>query len=107
MYSLLGVVINSIVIDKMIAGFNVKVNMIIISNEFEAINDYINKDLERGTTIFHATGGYSKSDKRIINTVVERSEYIKIRDFVRATDTRAFVTISHITEVEGEGFTYH
>lgn len=107
MYALLGVVINSLVIDKMIAGFNVKVNMIIISKEFEAINDYINKELERGTTIYHGTGGYSKADKKIINTVVERSEYIKIRDFIRAIDQRAFVTISHITEVEGEGFTYH
>ena len=107
MYSLLGVVINSIVIDKMIAGFNVKVNMIIISCEFDAINDYINKDLERGTTIFQATGGYSKEDKKIINTVVERSEYIKIRNFIRDIDQWAFVTISHITEVEGEGFTYH
>lgn len=106
MYSLLGVIINSIVIDKIIAGFNVKINMIIISEEFDAINDYINKDLDRGTTIYHATGGYSKKDKRIINTVVERSEYIKIRDFIRAIDKRAFVTISHITEVEGEGFTY-
>ncbi|TJX14556.1 YitT family protein [Tissierella creatinini] len=106
MYSLLGVIINSIVIDKIIAGFNVKVNMIIISREFDAINDYINKNLERGTTIYHATGGYSKEDKKIINTIVERSEYIKIRDFIRAIDKRAFVTISHITEVEGEGFTY-
>lgn len=106
MYSLLGVIINSIVIDKMIAGFNVKVNMIIISKEFDAINNYINKDLDRGTTIYHATGGYSKEDKRIINTVVGRSEYIKIRDFIREVDKRAFVTISHITEVEGEGFTY-
>lgn len=106
MYSLLGVIINSIVIDKIIAGFNVKINMIIISEEFDAINDYINKDLDRGTTIYHATGGYSKKDKRIINTVVERSEYIKIRDFIRTIDKRAFVTISHITEVEGEGFTY-
>lgn len=106
MYSLLGVIINSIVIDRIIAGFNVKINMIIISEEFDAINDYINKDLDRGTTIYHATGGYSKEDKRIINTVVERSEYIKVRDFIRAIDKRAFVTISHITEVEGEGFTY-
>ncbi len=107
MYSLLGVIINSIVIDKMIAGFNVKVNMIIISKEFEGINDYINKDIDRGTTIYHATGGYSKKEKKIINTVVDRSEYIKIREFIRAIDKEAFVTISHITEVEGEGFTYH
>lgn len=106
MYALLGVVINSLVIDKMIAGFNVKINMIIISNEFDAINTFIINELIRGTTIYHAIGGYSKEDKRIINTIVERNEYIKIRDFVREIDKRAFVSISYITEVEGEGFTF-
>ena len=59
MYALLGIVINSFVIDKMIAGFNVKINMIIISDQIDAINEFILVDVFRGTTIYHATGGYS------------------------------------------------
>ena len=106
MYALLGIVINSFVIDKMIAGFNVKINMLIISREFDSINNYIISDVNRGTTIYHATGGYSNEDKRIINTIVSRSEYIKIRDFVRTIDHKAFVSVSYVTEVEGEGFTF-
>jgi uncharacterized membrane-anchored protein YitT (DUF2179 family) len=106
MYALLGVIINSFVIDKMIAGFNIKINMIIITNEYEKVNDYIIHTIVRGTTIYHGTGGYSKEDKRIINTIVDRSEYIKIRDFTKSVDHRAFIAVSHITEVEGEGFTF-
>ncbi|MBV1758937.1 MAG: YitT family protein [Dethiosulfatibacter sp.] len=106
MYALLGIVINSIIIDKMIAGFNIKINMMIISNEADTINSYILNDLERGTTIYHAIGGYSKEDKKVINTIVSRREYIKIRDYVKKIDERAFVSISYVTEVEGEGFTY-
>ncbi|MDY0236129.1 MAG: YitT family protein [Gudongella sp.] len=106
MYALLGIVINSFIIDKMIAGFNVKINMIIISVEFDPINNYILNDIGRGTTIYHASGGYSNEDKRVINTIASRSEYIKIRDFVKSTDDKAFVSISYTTEVEGEGFTY-
>jgi uncharacterized membrane-anchored protein YitT (DUF2179 family) len=106
MYAILGIVINSFVIDKMIAGFNVKINMIIISEKVDRINKFIIDDIERGTTIYHATGGYSNEDKKIINTIVSRREYIKIRDFIRAVDNRAFVSISYITEVEGEGFTF-
>jgi uncharacterized membrane-anchored protein YitT (DUF2179 family) len=106
MYALLGIVINSFIIDKMIAGFNVKINMIIISVEFDPINNYILNDIGRGTTIYHASGGYSNEDKRVINTIASRSEYIKIRDFVKDTDDKAFVSISYTTEVEGEGFTY-
>lgn len=106
MYALLGTVINSLIIDKMIAGFNVKINMVIISNELDSINRYIHDEIVRGTTIYHATGGYSNTDKRIINTIVSRREYIKIRDFVRLADSKAFVSISYVSEVEGEGFTF-
>jgi uncharacterized membrane-anchored protein YitT (DUF2179 family) len=106
MYALLGIVINSIIIDKMIAGFNIKINMMIISKEVDTINAYILNDLERGTTIYHATGGYSNEDKKVINTIVSRREYIKVRDFVKKIDEKAFVSISYVTEVEGEGFTY-
>ncbi|NLC03295.1 MAG: YitT family protein [Tissierellia bacterium] len=107
MYALLGTVINSLIIDKMISGFNVKINMIIISDEFESINKYILEEIIRGTTIYQATGGFSKEDKDIINTIVSRREYIKIRDFVRLADKKAFVSISYVSEVEGEGFTFH
>lgn len=106
MYSLLGIIINSLVIDKMIAGFNTKINLIIITNEYEIVNNYIINKIERGTTIYHATGGYSNHDKRIINSIVDRSEYIKIRDYVKTIDHRAFIAVSYISEVEGEGFTF-
>ncbi len=106
MYALLGTVINSLIIDKMISGFNVKINMIIISDEFQSINKYILEEIIRGTTIYHATGGFSKEEKDVINTIVSRREYIKIRDFVRLVDKKAFVSISYVSEVEGEGFTF-
>jgi len=106
MYALLGVVINSFVIDKMISGFNIKINMLIISDEYESINKFILDEVGRGTTIYHATGGYSEEEKSILNTIVSRREYIRIRDFVRSKDERAFLSISYITEVEGEGFTF-
>ncbi|TFZ39697.1 YitT family protein [Soehngenia longivitae] len=106
MYALLGIVINSFVIDKIISGFNVKMNMMIISKELDSINDFILNEIGRGTTIYIAMGGYSKEEKRIINTIVSRDEYVRIRDYIRSVDNKAFISVSHITEVEGEGFTY-
>lgn len=107
MYALLGIIINSFVIDKIISGFNVKMNMMIISKELDNINDFILNEIGRGTTIYVAIGGYSKEERRIINTIVSRSEYVRIRDYIRSVDNKAFISVSHITEVEGEGFTYN
>jgi uncharacterized membrane-anchored protein YitT (DUF2179 family) len=107
MYALLGIVINSFVIDKIISGFNVKMNMMIISKELDSINDFILNEIGRGTTIYIAMGGYSKEEKRIINTIVSRDEYVRIRDYIRSVDNKAFISVSHITEIEGEGFTFN
>lgn len=106
MYALLGVVINSFVIDQIISGFNVKINVNIISKERDKINKFILEEVNRGTTIYHATGGFSAEDRYILTTIVSRSEFIKIRNYVREIDDKAFLSIYKVTEVEGEGFTW-
>ncbi len=105
MYALLGVMINSVIIDKMIAGFAIKMNVIIISSKYELINRFIHEEINRGTTIYFGQGGFSGEEKNIINTIVSRKEYIRIRDFIRKHDNQAFLSVSYATEVEGEGFT--
>lgn len=106
MYALLGVITNAVVIDKMLAGFENKFSVTISSREFEKINSFIIEDLDRGTTIYAAEGGFSRQDRKILATVLDRDEYIKLREFIRRTDQKAFMYVSTISEVEGEGFTY-
>lgn len=106
MYALLGVIINAAVVDKILSGFNILYNIIITSPKHEVINDYIVKELGRATTLYTAQGGYSKSQKCIIQTVVDRRQYIKLREFIRHSDPNAFMYVSKVSEVEGEGFTF-
>ena len=106
MYAMLGICINSIVIDKAIAGLNTRVNMMITSDRYKEINTYIIDQISRGSTIFKAVGGFSDNEKFVINTIVSRGEYIKIKNYVKSIDPKAFVCISYVSEVLGEGFTY-
>ncbi len=106
LYALLGILMNSVIIDKAIAGFNTRVNMTIISTKTEEINQFILKQLSRGTTIYSAEGGFSKDSKAVLNTIVSRKEYLKIKHFVKDLDPTAFISIGFVTEVLGEGFTY-
>ncbi|MDO5755256.1 MAG: YitT family protein [Tissierellia bacterium] len=106
MYSFFGILINSFVVDKAIAGFNTKVNMFITSTHPFEINDYIIKEINRGSTIYNALGGYSLEDRHIINTIVSRGQYIRIKNKVKEIDPKAFISISYVSEVLGEGFTY-
>ncbi|MDO4793504.1 MAG: YitT family protein [Filifactor alocis] len=106
LYALLGILMNSVIIDKAIAGFNTRVNLKIITKYQDEVNRFILTELLRGTTIFYAEGGYSKDRKPVINTIVTRKEYIKIKNFVKDLDPQAFISINFVHEVLGEGFTY-
>ncbi len=104
MYAFLGILINSVVIDKVIAGFDVKAQSLIISDKHEEIKDYILNDMRRGATYINAIGSYSGEKKMMINVVLSRREYLKLRRRVREIDPRAFITMHYTHEVLGEGF---
>lgn len=105
LYALLGVILNSLIIDQMIAGLTRKVSIMVISKEVERINDYLHKDLDRGGTIFSARGGFTGEDRPVILTILSRAQYIQLKQFVQRTDPYAFMIVNYIHEVEGEGFT--
>ena len=104
LYALLGILINSAIIDKVIAGFNTRIKVAIISDMEPEISKFITKELERGVTLLYGVGGFSNSEKRIINTVVSRKEYLIIKNKVKEIDPRAFIWVSFVNEVLGEGF---
>lgn len=104
LYALLGILINSAIIDKVIAGFNTKIKVAIISDKEAEINKFITNEIKRGVTLLYGVGGFSNSEKRIINTVVSRREYLIIKNKVKEIDPRAFIWVSFVNEVFGEGF---
>lgn len=105
LYALLGIIINTVVIDKVIAGFGTRIKVAIISEREKEICKFITEEIYRGVTLFHGVGGFSQSDKKVINTIVSRKEYIRIKNKVKEIDPRAFVWMSFVNEVLGEGFT--
>lgn len=105
LYGLVGVVLNAIVIDKVLTGYKTRIKVLINSNKWEEINNYILYDIIRGSTLYEAKGGFNKNEKIIIETVVTRSEYIKLINFIKKEDPNAFVSVFTISEVLGEGFT--
>lgn len=103
-YAFLGIVFNGVIIDNVIEGFNLKVSVSIISKETDAIQKFIVEHLERGATIYTAKGAYTMSDKEIVTSVMDKKEFIRLRTYIKSIDSNAFVMISNVREVLGEGF---
>ena len=76
----------------------------IISDQWQAISDFAQNELERGATIIHAEGGYKGEERVILRVVFDKRQYSKIRDFIATVDPKAFVTFTQTNAVYGEGF---
>ena len=106
LYATLGAIINMVVIDKVIAGFGTRIKIAIVSQKQREISKYITDEIVRGVTLFPGIGAFSSEEKEVINTIVSRKEYIKIKNKVKEIDPDAFVWMSFVNEVLGEGFTH-
>ncbi len=104
LYAFLGILINGLVIDKIIAGFETKVHAIIVTDQGHDIADYIHKELDRGTTFLAGYGGYSKKDKAIISSVVSKREYLVLKKYIGESDEKAFLIVNFVNDVVGNGF---
>ncbi|WP_196000918.1 YitT family protein [Clostridium sp. 1001271B_151109_B4] len=104
LYGLLSVIINGIVIDNIIAGFKTKSEITIISDKNKEISKFILNDLERGCTFIKGVGGFTGKDTALLYTVLDRSEFVKLKNKIKEIDKNAFITVGEVHEVMGEGF---
>ena len=106
MYALVGILFNAVVIDKVLTGYKTRIKVYINSRKWENINEYILNELVRGSTLYEVKGGFNKSERVMIETILTRPEYIKLMNFIREFDNNAFVNVATVSEVSGEGFSY-
>lgn len=104
MYSVLGLILKGFLIDLVIEGLNVSKYLIVISAKPHEVKEFIVNRMHRGATIYKATGAFTNDEKEIITTVLNRRQAIKLRNYIREIDRKAFITITNTSETIGKGF---
>lgn len=100
--SILATYANGIILDNFIDGYNRRKRVCILSTNYKQIQEFIVNDLKRGVTLYQAIGGYKKEEKTEIVTILTRSEYAALLNYLHSIDQSAFVTVSTVNEVIGE-----
>ena len=104
LYSLFGLIMRSALIDNFIESFNRSKYFHVVTSNATCICDFIQNDLQRGATIVNATGAFTGDDKYIILTVLSPSQVVKLRNFIKEHDPKAFLLVSNTSEIIGKGF---
>lgn len=104
LFSILGLVIKSLLVDMVLENINTHKYFHIITTRPEEIETYITGTLHRGATELSGQGAYTHEGRTVLLTVMNRHEAVLLRKHVRQVDPKAFVLIINTGEIVGKGF---
>ena len=97
--SLLGTYFNGLVLDHFIFDHNIKRRVCIITKKEEELRQFIIHDLHSGATIYESIGAYNMEKRNEIITIVDKSEYQKLMNYIVQKDPDAFVTVYTVSDM--------
>jgi uncharacterized membrane-anchored protein YitT (DUF2179 family) len=104
LYALLSLIISSRTIDLVQEGTDYARAAYIISERPEEVAQAVLDKMERGVTILHGTGAYTGRERKVLFVIVSRPEIPRVKEIVADLDPNAFMAITDVHEVLGEGF---
>lgn len=104
LYALISIYAVAKISDGILEGINFSKQAFIISDRYQEIGDAIMNHMGRGVTAVDAVGMYSGQGRKMLFCVVSKKEIVQIREIVQELDKKAFLIVSDVKEVFGEGF---
>ncbi|PAD22052.1 YitT family protein [Terribacillus saccharophilus] len=105
MYTLVAVFVGARVIDFIQEGAYSARGATIISSQSADIANQILKQMDRGVTVLDGRGSFTGEKRDVLYCVVARNEIVRLKAIITAVDPHAFVALSEVHDVMGEGFT--
>lgn len=107
LYAVVAIVVTTKIGDAVLEGFNYSKAAFIITEHYDEVAGTLMAGLDRGVTGLMAKGMYTGSQKCVLYCVVSRKQIVRVKEIVVEIDPKAFVIVSDVREVLGEGFQDH
>ncbi len=107
LYSVVAIFVSAKTLDGFLEGINFSKSLMIISQKADSIAKVLMENIDRGATGLYGKGMYTGNPYMVLLCVVKKEEIHKVKKIVREIDANAFVLLTDVREVLGEGFTPH
>ena len=104
LYGYIAMITFSLMLDFFLLGQKSTMQILVFSERYGDIADYIIKKMDRGVTMINATGWYTGQDRKILLIVVRKSQLQVLTRAIKSIDPKAFVSVVQASSVYGEGF---
>ena len=105
MYSLMMLVVTTVVMDKVAMVGVTQTQVMVISSKYQEINKAIHDNIDRGTTLLNATSGHLQQEQKVVMSIINNRQLHELTQVVKEVDPHAFLIVNRINEVHGNGFT--
>ncbi len=107
LYAAITIFVLSRIIDTVIVGVNYTKAVHIISDKSDEIIQTVVHEMNLGATGLNGKGIYSGTDKNILLCIARRRDLPHLKAAVNKIDNKAFIFVTDVREVLGEGFSEH
>ncbi len=104
LYALVVIYVSSQTIDLVQTGLSHDKLLFIVTEKGEPAVREIVETLDRGVSVLDVRGGYTGTERKMLFCAVRASDVVRVTKTVRETDANAFIVISEISDILGEGF---
>lgn len=104
LYSLLGLILKSVLVDSVIESLNRKKSFIVVTSSPREVCDFITHTLNRSATLWQAEGAYSHHEKWVVLAALSRPQAVALRRHLQQNDPQAFMVVTNSSEIFGKGF---
>ena len=104
LFSLLGLLAKALVVDSVIESINMSKYFTIVTHNSDEVIAYIKKELNRSATLVTGEGAYTHEGRKLILTVLNRAQAVRLRGYIRSIDPHAFIVITNTSQIIGKGF---
>lgn len=104
LYSVVTLYLSSVMLDKVVYGFDYAKVALVISDKYEEIATAIDGRLDRGVTLLQGRGFYKRNDKYVLLSAVKKKQLAQLKELVMTIDPQAFIILQDAQQVLGDGF---
>lgn len=104
LYSILGLVLKSVVVDSVIESLNRRKSFIAVTSHPQEVCGFITQTLHRSATCWEAEGAYTHEKKWVVLAALSRGQAVALRVYVKSADPHAFILVTNSSEIFGKGF---
>ena len=104
MYGYVTMVTFSFAIDWVLMGSKSSAQIYIFSRKYQEISNFLVHNMDRGVTALNSVGGYSGQEGKVLLVICRKQQLQSVVNAVKEIDPQAFVSVSSVSNVYGEGF---